>query len=138
MNFVSLQQSCAFHYVLTLEHAVAEGHHYYQASTLQATSFQIVHSFVHQFSITNQTHDSAPSMLRRILTATIDHYLSSNPPDGMICLLCQPVFHMKVVFAGFPSPHVIDVTTVEGLFDIIALGNVLEFSAALDARTYAH
>ena len=33
--------------------------------------------------------------------------------------------------------HVINVTTIDGLFDIITLGNLIEFSAALDARTYA-
>jgi hypothetical protein len=32
--------------------------------------------------------------------------------------------------------HVIDITQVEGLFDMIALGNIIEFGTALDHRTY--
>ena len=32
--------------------------------------------------------------------------------------------------------HIIDVTVIEGLLDIIALGNLIEFATALDLRTY--
>jgi hypothetical protein len=40
-------------------------------------------------------------------------------------------------FSGMKKPlHVIDVTVIEGLLDIIALGNLIEFSSALDLRTY--
>jgi hypothetical protein len=35
-------------------------------------------------------------------------------------------------------PHVIDVTVIDGLLDIIALGNIIEFAAALDWRSYEH
>jgi hypothetical protein len=42
-------------------------------------------------------------------------------------------------FSGMQTPlHVIDVTTTQGLLDIIALGNVIEFTPALDLRTYEH
>jgi hypothetical protein len=34
--------------------------------------------------------------------------------------------------------HVIDITTTQGLLDIIALGNIIEFATALDLRTYQH
>jgi hypothetical protein len=34
--------------------------------------------------------------------------------------------------------HIIDVTTTQGLLDIIALGNIIEFTPALDLRTYQH
>jgi hypothetical protein len=34
--------------------------------------------------------------------------------------------------------HVIDVTTPDGLLDIIALGTIVEFTLALDWRTYQH
>jgi hypothetical protein len=40
-------------------------------------------------------------------------------------------------FLGTQPPlHVIDVTAIEGLLDIIALGNLIEFASALDLRTY--
>jgi hypothetical protein len=32
--------------------------------------------------------------------------------------------------------HIIDVTTIDGLMDMIALGNIIEFAVALDMRTY--
>lgn len=32
--------------------------------------------------------------------------------------------------------HVIDVETMDGLLDIIAVGNIIEFATALDHRTY--
>jgi hypothetical protein len=32
--------------------------------------------------------------------------------------------------------HVINVKDTEGLLDLIALGNIIEFAAALDHRTY--
>jgi hypothetical protein len=32
--------------------------------------------------------------------------------------------------------HVLDITSVDGLFDVIALGNIIEFGVALDHRTY--
>jgi hypothetical protein len=38
---------------------------------------------------------------------------------------------------GLPVPlHVINVTQVDGLLDIIALGNIIEFGVVLDYRTY--
>jgi hypothetical protein len=80
--FHRLQRPNTFHYVVTLDHSIAEGHHYYQASTIQDSVHQIVHSFIHKFNITNQVHDSAPSLLRRLLTATVDYYLSSYAPEG--------------------------------------------------------
>jgi hypothetical protein len=49
-------------------------------------------------------------------------------PVMFISLICAP---------GLPVPlHVINITQVDGLLDVIALGNIIEFAVVLDFRTY--
>src|SRR5215471_7695553 len=43
---------------------------------------------------------------------------------------CLSVYHLGLCP---PSEHVMDLTTMEGLLDMVALANVLEFTAAMDA-----
>jgi hypothetical protein len=86
--FHRLQCPNTFHYVLTLEHAIAEGHHYYPISSIQATCHHVVHSFIRKFTITNQLHPSAYGLLRRLLTANVNWYMSNYAPEGHI----NPVF----------------------------------------------
>ena len=115
-----LQQPNAFHLVLTMEHTVTQGHHCYLVECVDKTSEEVVHSFVGRHTVTNQLHRETVSMLRRLLCASVLHYISGDYQEGKVS---TPV-------------HVIDVTTVRGLHNIIALGNIIEFTVALDFRTY--
>jgi hypothetical protein len=47
------------------------------------------------------------------------------------------MFILPSSLPGLPVPlHVIDVTQYDGLLDIIAIGNIIEFAVVLDYRTY--
>lgn len=71
------------HYVLTMEHTVTQGQHYYLSSCIQQTSHEIVHSFVRRFTITNQLHYQTPTLLRRLLCRSIDWFVTGAWTSGM-------------------------------------------------------
>jgi hypothetical protein len=109
-----------FHYVLMMEHTITQGHHFYMACCGLSTAFEIVHSFVGRHTVTNELHHDAISMLRQLLCASVLYFINGDHREGKMSM----------------PEHVIDVTTIEGLHDIIAIGNVIEFTVALDFRTY--
>jgi hypothetical protein len=77
------QMSNVPHLVLTLEHTVTQGQHFYLTPCLQPTSHQIAHSFARRFTITNQYHEHTPTLLRRMLCCSIDWWVSGNWTSGM-------------------------------------------------------
>jgi hypothetical protein len=102
-----------------MEHTITQGEHYYMSSCVQASCHESVHSFVRRFTVTNQLHYQTQSLLRRLLRASVEWFVSGQWESGLAAPL-----------------HIIDPRTSDGLMDIIALGNLVEFSIPLDLRTY--
>ena len=66
--------------------------------------------------------------LSTILLVGSTHQVSYHLP-------LQSSSHLSLLGLEMPA-HVINITQVEGLFDVIALGNIIEFGTVLDHRTY--
>jgi hypothetical protein len=105
------------HFVLTVEDSIVYGRHFYSKAAMQATVFGIVHTFVMSYTLTNALHDELDTMLRRMMVMWSAH-------------------HFQPVYSKLSNPHIPKATTPSGLMDIIALGNLLEFSQVLDRRSY--
>ena len=76
------QRPNTLHYVLTMEHTITQGHHYYMTSTIQASTHEIVHSFVRRHTVTNQLHYDTRALLRRLLCGWIDWYVRGQELEG--------------------------------------------------------
>jgi hypothetical protein len=119
-----------------MEHTVTQGQHYYLTPCVQPTSHEIAHSFARRFTITNQHHYHTPTLLRRLLCCSIDWWVSGDWTSGMYSLEYPHLMYIHL-HSGMQIPlHVIDITCSEGLLDIISLGNIIEFTPALDLRSY--
>jgi hypothetical protein len=76
--------------------------------------------------------------MRRLLTSWVDWHVYGNWDDGQ--------FHLFIIapHADYPSTeqerpvHVPDISTVDGLLDLISVGCLVELTQALDERTYTH
>jgi hypothetical protein len=76
--------------------------------------------------------------MRRLLTSWVDWYVSGNWDDGQ--------FYSFAIApqADYPSTeqekpvHVPDISTADGLLDLISVGCLVELSQALDERTYTY
>ena len=76
------QRPNTLHYVLTLDHCAAVGHHYYPISSIGASVQDMVHCLVRQQTITNDMHSTTRVMLRRMLTVCANWYISGNWHQG--------------------------------------------------------
>jgi hypothetical protein len=106
------------HYVLTVEDSIMLGRHFYSSSTSQQSAFGMIHTFIINSVITNVRHDNVNTMIRRMMTmwhVAYDEDPFFNPSSG---------------------PHVPDMTTMAGLMDVIAIGNLLELAHVIDHRHY--
>ncbi|KAF7965100.1 hypothetical protein HWV62_45719 [Athelia sp. TMB] len=82
------------------------------------TCFGIVHSFVMGCAVTNTFHeDDTRSLLRQMMGAFYRHFVLH---DGF----------------AVTAPHIPDMRTHNGLFDVIVLGCVIELVAVLDRMRY--
>jgi hypothetical protein len=106
------------HYVVTMEDSFVYGRHFLTSSTIQDTTWGIVHCFIMGYCITNTLHEGLSTMLRRIMCMWQVHY------------------DEQMTFSVPEDTHIPDISTVEGLTDLMALGNVLELAQVLDRRTY--
>jgi hypothetical protein len=62
------------HYVLTMDHSITYGGHFYAASTIDLTFFTIAHLTVGNAALTNIDHPKARGLLRRMLSMFIDQF----------------------------------------------------------------
>lgn len=118
MSMTRYMRPNTHHYVLTVDDAVTFGRHLYTSSTAQATSFGIIHSFILNYAVTNKLHDELFTMLRRMMTMWHIRYEQDSALDVA------------------SEPHVPNITTVSGLMDILAIGNLLEIAQIIDRRWY--
>ena len=120
-----------------MEHTITQGLHYYMSSTIQASTHEIVHSFVRRHTVTNQLHYDTRALLRRLLCRWTDWYVRGQQNEGEIICIHSLNNGAKIESLDLKrSVHVVDITTIDGLLDLIAVGNILEFATALDHHTY--
>jgi hypothetical protein len=76
------QKPNSLHYVLTLDHCAAVGHHYYPISSIGSSVHNIIHCLVRRMTITNDTMFTMRVILRRMLTACANWYMSNDWDGG--------------------------------------------------------
>jgi hypothetical protein len=107
------------HYVLTVDNSITYGRHFYASSSMQAAISGIVHAFVMNYAVTNVLHPTLDTMLRRMMAMwALDYDDDRSPNDSR-------------------TPHVPNISTVSGLMDTMALGNLMECAQVLDHRFYS-
>jgi hypothetical protein len=105
------------HYVVTIADSVVIGRHFFATSTMVPTSLGIAHTFILGNGITNVVHDCLHTLLRRMMGMWVLRYNmdgSTTNDDG----------------------HFPNLQTMDGLLDLMALGNLIELGYILDLRTY--
>jgi hypothetical protein len=103
-------------------------------STMAATCASTLHTFVLNPIITNQEHRSTWTYLGRMMAVWVNHYVASKPCKSFLsrrssCLNIILVFGESIV-------HIPDITTQEGLLDVIMVGNMLEFASAFSFKYF--
>jgi len=123
------------HFVFGPEDTICYGGHFYATALMQNTLQSLVHSFVVGDFVTNITHVPSRSLLRRIVLL----YQTDLKEDHFQCT-GEGFSHFSPVhltrLTDIEYPHVPDITTCDGVLDLLSgcilavLGNVLDF------RTY--
>jgi hypothetical protein len=62
------------HYVLTLEHSITYGRHFYATAAIQDTCRAIVHTFFLNEVITNTNHPDVRTLLHRLMAFWVKAY----------------------------------------------------------------
>lgn len=111
------------HFVVTPESAICHGGHFYAMSTIQDTVFGLYHMFVASKKVTNTEHShDAHLLLRRMVTYL--HYVLVK--RGSKLDLSTPP----------PTPHIPDVSTFEGVLDLLMLCVVMELGDLINPLAY--
>jgi hypothetical protein len=107
------------HYVVTMEDSFVYGRHFLTSSTIQETCCGIVHCFLLGYCVTNTMHEGLSTMLRRMMSMWHVHY------------------DQQITFSVPRDAHIPDISTTDGLMDLMALGNILELAQVLELRAYS-
>lgn len=112
------------HFVVTPEAAICHGGHFYAMSTIQDTVFGLYHMFVSSRRVTNTEHShDAHLLLRRMITYV--HYV-----------LVKHGSKQNLSTAPHATPHVPDVSTFEGMLDLLMLCIVMELGDIINPLAY--
>lgn len=120
------------HLVLTTENAITRGSHFYSAATIRRSYYGDLHAFISGSSITNIDHPPSRRLMR-VIMANWTKWYRDNAQDGPDNADLDPIAEQ---FRKRKTAHVPDVSTCEGLLDVIAIGNLLEISPIVDMRAY--
>jgi hypothetical protein len=95
------------HFVLGTDHTIVHGRHFYCTSTIAQTCQSIVHTFILNPVITNQTHVSTRSFLGRMMTEWVNHFLGEGYKYGKSQNLTSDFVTDLFPFSwrGNASPH---------------------------------
>lgn len=120
--FISIMRPNTPHLVYTPASAICSGGHFYCMSTIRDSIYGIFHTFSASSLLTNTEHTKdAHLLLQRIITYIhclfIQHDFDTSQPD-------------------MPAPDVPDVSTFDGLIDLLMLCVVMELSNLLNPRAY--
>jgi len=110
------------HYVLTVDHSITYERNFYAISTIRSTCWAIIHTTIGKRVFTNTERPRGTQSLRRILVWSLLEY------ERVITAPLSSNIHRPA------SVHRMDPRSVDGLLDIVALGNLLEFMRYLDGR----
>ena len=70
------------HYVWTISPSVMVGTHFLCTSSIMDTCFAVVHSSIYGHAVTNRIHYNARTLLRRLLTVWVLHYVDGPEISG--------------------------------------------------------
>ncbi|PPQ78306.1 hypothetical protein CVT24_006482, partial [Panaeolus cyanescens] len=108
------------HSVVTIQHAICHGGHFYSLHLMHRTLCALIHILVTGDVITNNDHTSSPLLLRRMLAFCHEVWIRSR----------------KARHEPYVSEHSIILTEFHGFLNFMALINIHIFGDALDVRHY--
>jgi hypothetical protein len=130
---------CTLHYVVTVDHSITRGAHFYAASTITQSCMAITHILMCNALITNIDHPKARSLLRRLLVMWIQQYqIKREIPLGkhMSLTSYNTPPHKSPELPSVARMHSPNVLTQFGLLDLIRLGNIIDLSPIMDSRYF--
>jgi hypothetical protein len=132
------------HFVITTEHAICHGGHFYAMSTIRDTCFGIYHTFIGGGTLTNTEYSlHANQMLTRMLFFIHDNFVcqgyevhddptGGNAPQYPSSNYSNIVFH----FQDIEKMHLPDPSTFYGLMDILILSILMELGNVVSFWSY--
>jgi hypothetical protein len=123
------------HFVLGIENSMMLGRHFYSASTIADSCFGLVHASTIGGFVTNQHHHNTMTFLRRILTMWVDHYMNGHETCKSISNINFKEYPSFSIGTAFKMAHIPDITTHQGLCDVMILGNIIEFTPMLLSKS---
>lgn len=110
------------HFVLTAESAICHGGHFYAMSSIRDSIFGIYHMFCCNAVITNTEHTKDSHLLILRIVTYLHHMLVRD--------------EFGVYSSDSYSPHVPDVTSVDGTLDLFYVCIVAELGELLNPKAY--
>jgi hypothetical protein len=126
------------HYVLGVENSIMLGWHFYATSAISDSCLGIIHSAILGTNVTNQDHPCAKTFLRRLMSMWGQYFQEGRSGSGTSTHSSSTTLPTIASASDLNKAHIPDIGTQEGLFDIIMVGNVLEFSRAFTGKSRAH
>lgn len=112
------------HTVLTTEHAICHGGHFYPTGAIRSSCFAFIHTFLAGCSLTNNSHVSESFLLFSKIMQFYHQSLYTEPGST------EDNFNIAA------NRHLPNVMTTDGIVDILSLYNLLELGNVLHPHTY--
>jgi hypothetical protein len=127
------------HTVITIEHSICSGGHFFVMSCMTDTLIGMTHAFMADRYITNTHHTKSRLLLRRMVIFVYLGLVEQALEDDGMCFDGKPLPNMLSAFCLDPDvEHLPNPTKMDSLMDLISLCIIGVLINVLDFRTYTH
>ena len=126
------------HAVLTIEHSICYGGHFYVMSCMTDTLFGMTHAFVADSYITNTHHTKSRLLLRRMVIFVYQGLVEQALEDDGMCFYAKPLPVLSAFCLDPDVEHLPNPAKMDSLMDLISLCIIGVLINVLDFRTYTH
>ena len=127
------------HNVITIEHSICSGGHFFVMSCMTDTLIGMTHAFMADSYITNTHHTKSRLLLRRMVIFVYLGLVEQALEDDGMCFDGKPLPNMLSAFCPDPDvEHLPNPAQMDSLMDLISLCIIGVLINVLDFRTYTH
>lgn len=134
--FIRIMRPNTLYFVFTPVPSICHGGYYYGSTVMSDTCFAIYHTFVQGYVLTNSDHESQGfDLLWHIVCYYHDQFSQIKGMLSSSFIVCSILaIHIVPLSA---VPHLLNISTFEGIMDIIYLSCIIELANVVMKRSYS-
>ena len=128
----------SLHAVITIEHSICSGGHFFVMSCMTDTLIGMTHAFMADSYITNTYHTKSRLLLRRMVIFVYMGLVDQALEDDGMCFDGKPLPMLSAFCLDPDVEHLPNPAKMDSLMDLISLCIIGVLINVLDFRTYTH